>query len=98
MSLPDKWVDLPYLIKENIVRNYDIYLEYDPYEGSRAEAEDVLLNNTNFSDYDSNNRAVQAFYQGLKAGDGLKNLVFQVIKSTESHLKNLRKFEREMNS
>lgn len=61
MKIPNKWTELPCCIQESLVRSVD--LNYDPYESSRAQEIEDLLNNP--EDEPINYNKVQDYYSGL---------------------------------
>ena len=86
------WHQLPNNILESILSNCD--LDYDSYEGSRAEEEDKFLNGY-YSDmpWHSNYKMVQSYYDGLSNEDLLKmiDINIQSLRWTIEHLTEFKK-------
>jgi hypothetical protein len=84
---PEKWTDLPYCVRETLVKLVDD-LEYDRYESCRAEAIEKLLSDewlTYGLDTPENVRRVQAFYEGL-GNDGYRTMLLNLQISLKRQL------------
>lgn len=90
MKRPTCWNHLPRLLRELIVEKNWAKIEYDPYESSRTESIDALLN-YDLGEYDRNNKIIQSVYEKMP-DEEIEALAKDGIESLETQIKNLHSF------
>jgi len=88
MTKPEKWDELPFNLQERLI--YFCDLDYDPYEGSNAEATEQLLYGT-YGENDRNWAIVQSYFKGMSE-DRLLEMLKSEIEATEGQLDRLKAF------
>ena len=85
MKRPECWTHLPHHIKEALTNKIWSDIDYDPYEGSRAEEIDKILNGY-YDDYTShvNFKLMKYAYNEL-TDEQLATMVREIAKGLREH-------------
>jgi hypothetical protein len=92
MKRPECWTSLPHHIKEALTNKIWSQIDYDPYEGSRAEEIDKILNNY-YDDYTfhANFKLMRDAYNEL-TDEELTTMVRGIINGLRIQADNLEKW------
>lgn len=91
MKRPEKWYQLPYVLRECILWNVE--LDYDSYESSQAETIHDLMNCEPVPEieFNRNHKNAQNYYNGMSDKD-LEDLARAEIEIARAVVNNLQKF------